>query len=104
MSESPNKDVVLRMRVSEDYIERDPDGSPRRKTIALELAGGSDENDDNEAVKASSVELKLHGCHEPGWAPFAKGGDFLVTITPAEALAKPEPTKPDPKHKKHEEK
>lgn len=82
--------VKLRLRVARENRENDPDGSPTRKTLAFELASGSDKNDDNEAVKASSVVLELHGAHEPGWGPFAKSGDVIVTIEPAPPLeAKP---------------
>jgi hypothetical protein len=80
--------MKLRMRVSEDRLEKDPADAPRRKTIGLELVS-SDERDDNAAVKASSGQLVLHGAHQAGWLPFVEGGDYYVTITKAPPVEVP---------------
>jgi hypothetical protein len=79
------------MRVTEDRLEKDAPGAPRRKTVGLELAKESDAKDDNGAVAASSGLLILHGAHQAGWMPFVEGGDYYVTITKAPPVEVPEP-------------
>lgn len=94
--------MKIRMRVARQYRENDPDGEPTRKTVGLELASGSDENDENATIKASSVALDLHGVHEAGWSPFEEGGDFIVTIERAPSLIRGKEEKPA--KKKNDEK
>jgi hypothetical protein len=86
MSNKNANAITLRMTVTEDRLENDPPGTPRRKTVGLSLATESDRHDDNGTVKATSVQLMIHGCEKPGWLPFVEGGDFLVTITAAEPI------------------